>query len=299
MHPKKLKTTRFPQVLQHWSEAISQISNTCAFMSVHWLVLYCLYSFPDSNYHGRFLSLAHCLAGGKAKQRRKQPRHRSHWSGQNCYLYSVINLGRSGWYEREVGSTSVPFQPPLLKSTSPPCSAPRSSQGWLGQPWGENMLQSRQTIFRLTAFTFVPSRASWKQTDKTKDSKLMTRAPHHPHLPPTTLASIPDDWLLAWHVLSFPPSLPPSSPSSSRLLVLTKSCMHDTHISGYRDTGNAHARACTSLPPSPSFLTPWPIASGLNCHRKRETETYRGKEWVRVRERKGLSVCVWTFIIMC
>lgn len=108
------------------------------------------------------------------------------------------------------GSWGWPLHPhplnPLPFSTFLLVLAPPSTQGWLGQPWGGNMPESRQTIFRLTAFTFGPTRASWKQTDKTKDSKLMTRAP----------CPEPNPWQLTPDLACPYPSSPPLLPGSPR-----------------------------------------------------------------------------------
>lgn len=150
MHPKKLKTTRFPQVLQHWSEAISQISNTCAFMSVHWLVLYCLYHFLITiTTVGSYLWH---IAWLEAKQSRDTSSRDTGVTGVGriaiCNLWSILAevAGMKGKWGRPLCPFSRPFSnpPPLLALCSAHprgglvspegrtcCRAGRQFSGWL------------------------------------------------------------------------------------------------------------------------------------------------------------------------
>lgn len=255
-------------------------------MTVHWLVNYSLDSFPDINWWGEVLSLIICLKEKRSTDMSDRVRDRARVSRfAICNLWSILAEGariRAKW-----GRPPCPLphlHPPLPFSTFFLVSAPPSSRGWLGQPWGENMLESRQTIFRLTAFTFGPSRASWKQTDKTKDSKLMTRV----------LQPNPNPWQLTPD-LARPYSSPPLLPLLSWLLIPSKSCMH-SHT--YLDTDTlTHTHITTTIT---LYLNS--VTCGIwfrLSQEERDRDTQRERVSVSVRERKGLSVCVWTFIIMC
>lgn len=258
-------------------------------MTVHWLVLYCLNSFPDINWWSEVLSQIACLKAKRSRDMSDRVRDRGVAGvGRTaiCNLWSILAevahmRGKWGW---PLYPHPHPHpHPPLPFSTFFLVLAPPSSRGWLGQPWGENMLESRQTIFRLTAFTFSPTRASWKQTDKTKDSKLMTRAPR-PN---------PNPWQLTPDLARPYPSSPPLLPPSPAVLTFDPlQIVHaQSHISGHWHS-DTHTHIHTLLPPSPSTLTSWPVASGLDCHRKRETDIQRERVSVSEREKRPLCLCL-------
>lgn len=141
------------------------------FMSMHWLALYSLHSFPDIKCQ-RLICLRSAVcrpteAGTWVKASENDESLR--WAG----LLSVIC--DQSWAEVAAvrGKWGRPLCPSIHLSSflvlAPPphphytATHPSSSHGWLGQPWGENMVQSRQTIFRLTAFTFGPKNKLTKQ----------------------------------------------------------------------------------------------------------------------------------------
>lgn len=178
-----------------------------------------------------------------------------------------------------MGSTPVPPSPPHPAPPPSFVSAPPSHpRGGLVSPEGRTCCRARQTIFRLTAFTFGAEQGLMKTNWQNKGQQINDPCPP---LNPT-----PDYWLLGWHV--HPPTPSTSAvPTCPFFFFFSKSHMHrhiylDAHTHTY-----VHTHSTTA---STSSLTLWPVASGLDCHRKRETETYRGNEWVWVREKASLSV---------
>lgn len=140
--------------------------------------------------------------------------------------------------------------------------------------------------FQADCFYFRPDQGLMKTNWQNKGQQINDPCPPLPKTPTPTI----DSWLgMSLPFLPSPPLLSSILPLLSWLLIPFKSRMH-RHT--YLDIDTlTYTRAHTSLLPSPSSLTPWPVASGLDCHRKRETETYRGKEWVSERKRP-LCLCL-------
>lgn len=112
-----------------------------------------------------------------------------------------------------------------------------------------------------------------------------------PLLHPTTPLPFKSLTVDSWFGMSFL-SLPPSHLLFSWLLISLQTTQAQTHVSGHwhidTRTYTHHNHCHPSLFPA---LTPWPMASGLDCHRKRETETCREKEVsVSEGEKRPLSV---------
>lgn len=222
------------------------------------------------------------------------------WGGGSAAVQSVIcDQSWPKWLVWE-GSGLDPCAPqprstPLLSASFlvsvPPPPHPRGS---MVSPEGRTCCRARLTIFRLTAFTFGLTRASWKQTDKTKDSKLMTRAP--PTATPTPSGKtqpLTIDSLLGVSLL-----LTPQLPSCPDFWSPPNHKCKDTHI---WTLTHWHTQTHTQHYHINLFLNSVTRGIWFRLSQEERDRDARGKEWVWVRDRGNgrRPLYVRPFIIMC
>lgn len=196
-----------------------------------------------------------------------------------CNLWSILAevAGVRGKLARPL---CLPPAPTFLSQQPPPC--PR---GGLLSPEGRTCCRARQTIFRLTAFTFSLTRASWKQTDKTKDSKLMTHALHSPPQHQTQPLTIKSKLGTSNPPLPYTPY--PATPPWPDFW------SHITHTPTHSQCSHTYTHHHINL-----FLNSLTRSIWFRLSQEERDRDIQRKR-VSVCERKGLSVCVWAFIIMC